>query len=99
MGINVRREDVEYILYDFLEVHYGMRELENAQLVNFLMERVKEEPRFEMNPISGIAFNKVFIAVIENPKDVKFEECLILNSETGRKAHHLQWIQEERLHL
>ena len=94
----MKREDVEYILHDFLEVRYGTNELENARIVQFLLERMGDgHPGAELRTLAGFLMSDVLVVVVSDVEKAAYRECLLLNSGTRQKMHYRQPLEAEKL--
>jgi hypothetical protein len=86
----VQREDIEYMLHDFLEIKYGANELENTRIVQFLMERIKPAPKLTLCPVYGFLAGGVLLSAVSIPGRLRVRESLTLNQKTRGIVHHSQ---------
>lgn len=80
------REDLEYLLHDFLEIHYGTDELENVRVVTFLMEHRAKETSTGLELLWGFKLHELMVIVAQGAKESKLRECFLLNRSTKDKA-------------
>ena len=93
----VKRDDIKYMLHDFLEVRYGLDKLENTRIVQFLMERTGFGRRFVLTPASGFLANGILLNVVSMPGCLRVRECLTLNQKTREIVHFQRMNSMQRL--
>lgn len=83
----VKRESIEYMLHDFLEIRFGIHELENARMVQYLMDRFNLAKEFTLSPAHGFVANGILVNVVSVPGELSLREFVTLNKKTRQMIH------------
>lgn len=82
----IKRNDVEYLLHDFLEIHFGTNELENSRIVRFIQSRLHDLRSPQLYPVSGFSVNGLLVVVTLGHSRPAPKELLLLDGETREKT-------------